>query len=53
LYDKDGGVIVFKAVELTKEEYEMYGGIKGVIPVPSELHHTQMNTHTYLAIRNN
>ncbi|KKK63765.1 hypothetical protein LCGC14_2990990, partial [marine sediment metagenome] len=36
LCEKDGGVTVFETVELTKEEYEMYGGIKGVIPVPSE-----------------
>lgn len=36
LCEEDGGVTVFETVELTKEEYEMYGGIKNVIPVPSE-----------------
>jgi hypothetical protein len=34
--EKDGGVTVFETMELTKEESEMYGGIKDVIPVPSK-----------------
>ena len=47
--EKDGGVIVYEKVMLTKEEYEKYGGIDGVIQVPGE---TSSIAHKYLYLAN-
>jgi hypothetical protein len=33
---KYGGVTVYEKVELSQDEYNKYGGVNGVIPVPSE-----------------
>ena len=50
LCEKEGGVTVFETVELTKEGYEMYGGINGVISVPGE-GSSVANRFRYLARR--
>lgn len=36
LCEKDGGVVIFEQVRITKEEYERLGGVKGKIPLPRE-----------------
>lgn len=45
LCEKDGGAVVFERVILTKEEYELNDGRKGVINVMSE--DTSKTTHQY------